>query len=54
MKFTVYCDLKQFEKAIETVAQFGDKYFSEAMVIVKKQRLYKQAMNLYYANNDLV
>ncbi len=54
-KFRVNVDLKRFEKAVKNLAK-GDKelgegnpelretYFSEALTLIKKHRLFKQAL----------
>ncbi len=57
-KFRVNLDLKQYEKAVKALAK-GDKklcdsnpdlqetYFNEALSLIKKHRLFKQALSFY-------
>lgn len=52
-KFTIEYDLKNFETALKIVAQSGEKYFDKALEMVKKNRLFKQALKEYEAWPDL-
>lgn len=54
MKFKVHSDLKQFDKALKKLAKGGEQYFDEALTITKKHRLFKQALDDYRENADLV
>lgn len=65
MKFKIHMDLKQFEKAVKKMAkgdkglsdaatEIREKYFEEALTVVKKNRLFKQALNYYSHNEGLV
>lgn len=47
MKFKIHLDLKQFDKAVKKLAKGGAQYFDEAMVVVRKQRLFKQALEYF-------
>jgi len=61
MKFRVNLDLKQYEKAVKTLAkgdkqlngsnpELTEKYFAEALTLIKKHRLFKQALDFYSHN----
>ena len=64
MKFKIHVDLKQFEEAVRKLAE-GDKelgdshpevretYFDEALQIIKKNRLFKQAFDFYSHSQPL-
>ena len=61
MKFKIHSDLKQFEKAVKKLSQgdkdatdgaLKEKYFNEVLVFIKKNRLYKQALEFYSHNED--
>ena len=54
MKFKVHNDLKQYEKAVKKLAKGGAKYFDESMAVIKKQRLYKQALEFYKDQPELL
>ncbi len=41
MKYKVHHDLKQYEQAVKKLAKGGEKYLEEALLVVKKHRLYK-------------
>ena len=41
MKYTIEFDLKNYEAALSIIAKSGDKYFEEAITLIKKQRLFK-------------
>jgi elongator complex protein 1 len=47
MKSKIHIDLKQFDKAVKKLSQGGEPYFEEALTIIKKQRLFKQALEFY-------
>ena len=47
MKYKIENDLKNYEKALEMIANSGEKFFEEALVLIKKQRLFKQALVLF-------
>ena len=63
-RFRVNVDLKRYEKAVKNLAR-GDKelgeanpelreaYFSEALTLIKKHRLFKQAMIFYSHSPEL-
>jgi len=53
MKFKIEADFKNYEKALQIVAEGGPKYFDKALELVQKQRLYKQALELYKNDADL-
>ena len=46
-KYKIHCDLKNFETALEMISKSGEQYMEEALALVKKQRLFKQALVLY-------
>jgi hypothetical protein len=65
MKYRVNSDLKQFDKAVKKLAkgdkklggsnpELSEKYFTEALGVIKKNRLYKQALDYYAHNEELV
>lgn len=41
MKYKIHCDLKEYEEAVKKLAEGGEKYFEEALSLIKKHRLYK-------------
>lgn len=41
MKYKIHYDLKQFDKAVKKISKGGEKFFDEAIAIVKKHRLFK-------------
>ena len=47
MKFKIQYDLKEYKNALEVISQSGDKYFEEALQLIKKQRLFKEGLQLY-------
>jgi len=62
MKFRVNSDLKLFDKAVKCLAkgdralnganpELSEKYFTEALAVIKKNRLFKQALE-YYAHSE--
>lgn len=64
MKFRVNSDLKLFDKAVKKLAkgeralngsntELSEKYFAEAMTVIKKHRLYKQALD-YYSHSEIL
>jgi hypothetical protein len=53
MKFRVWMDLKNFPKALKKIAKGGEKYFPEALALIQKHRLYKQALSCYKDQPDL-
>lgn len=54
MKFKIHLDLKQFDKAVKKLAKGGAQYFDEAMVVVRKQRLFKQALEYFKDDSKLL
>lgn len=64
MKFKIHVDLKQYDKAVQKLAK-GDKilgethpelreqYFEEALQLIKKNRLFKQAFEDYSHSESL-
>lgn len=52
MRFNIQNDLNNYEKALEEISS-GDQYFDEALALIKKQRLYKQALALYQGKPQL-
>ena len=52
MKFKIETDLKNYERALEVIS-LSDGHFEEAMALVKKQRLFKQALVLYESKPQL-
>jgi hypothetical protein len=44
MEYRIHLDLKQFDVALLRLAAAGDKYFEEALTLIKKHRLYKLAL----------
>ena len=49
MKFRIECDLKEFERALIVLAsdKEGEEHFEQALQVVRKNRLFKQALKLY-------
>ena len=48
MKFKVHLDLKNFDKALKKLSRSeDDSHFEEALSLIKKQRLYKKALDCY-------
>jgi len=48
MKFKIHYDLKDFESALAAISKSEDEsHFEEALQLIKKQRLYKQALTCY-------
>jgi len=48
MKYKVHTDLKNYAKALQKLSQStDDAHFEEALHLVKKQRLYKDALDCY-------
>ena len=41
MKYKIHTDLKQYDKAVKKLAKGGEKYFEEALGVIKKHRLFK-------------
>jgi elongator complex protein 1 len=54
MKYKIHIDLKQYEKAVKMLVPGGEKYFEEALSVIKKHRLFKQAMLYYQEQPELV
>jgi hypothetical protein len=46
-KFRIHFDLKEYENALEMIAKTGAQHIDEAINLIKKQRLFKQALELY-------
>lgn len=53
MKFRIECDLKNYETALDIIATAGAQYFDEAIELVKKHRLFKQALKCYDYDSEL-
>ena len=64
MKFKVNLDLKVYDKAVKKLAkgdlalsgadpELAEKYFTEALAVIKKNRLFKQALEYYAHSEDL-
>ena len=53
MKYKVHFDLKNFSKALKKLSKSADEehFLKEAMSLIKKQRLYKIALD-YYSGQD--
>lgn len=50
MQFKIQYDLKDYESALECLAKSEEEaHFEEALVMIKKQRLFKQALRCYAA-----
>ena len=47
MRFKVQYDLKEYDLALKEISQADIKYFPEALSMIKKQRLYRQALRCY-------
>lgn len=47
MRFKVQYDLKEYELALKEISVADPKYFKEALAMIKKQRLYRQALRHY-------
>ena len=54
MRFKIQYDLKQFDLALLEISKADDKYFNEAMTMIKKQRLYRLALRYYSEKPDLI
>ena len=55
MKFKVHYDLKNFPKALKKLSRSTeDSHFEEAIQIIKKQRLYKVALEFYSDQPDRI
>jgi hypothetical protein len=52
MKFKIESDLKNYEAALQVIST-SDSHFEEAMALIKKQRLFKQALTHYESKPDL-
>ena len=53
MKYKIESDLKNYERALEMIAKSGNKFFEESLALIKKQRLFKQALELYKDQPEL-
>ena len=53
MKFKIQFDLKEFDLALLEISKADDKYFDEALSMIKKQRLYRQALRYYSEKPEL-
>ena len=53
MKFKIETDFKNYEKALQIIVEGGQKYFEKALELIKKHRLYKQALDLYKHDAEL-
>lgn len=49
MKYTVHFDLKNYNKALKKLSKSTDEehFAKEAMALIKKQRLYKVALDYF-------
>ena len=48
MHFKIHYDLKDYETALECLSKSSEeKHFDEAIQLIKKQRLFKQAIGHY-------
>lgn len=54
MRFKVQYDLKEYDLALKEICQADQKYFKEALAMIKKQRLYRQALRYYKDYPDLL
>jgi elongator complex protein 1 len=54
MKFKVQNDLKEYDLALKEISKADPKYFKEALSMIKKQRLYRQALRYYADQPDLL
>ena len=54
MKFKVQFDLKEYDLALKEVSQADPKYFPEALAMIKKQRLYREALRYYAEEPNLL
>ena len=53
MKFKVHFDLKDYPKALKKLSKSqSEEHFNEALQLVKKQRLYKQALDYFGEEPD--
>lgn len=53
MKFKVHNDLKNYPKALKKLSKSSDDdHFSEALQLIKKQRLYKVALDFYQGQDS--
>jgi len=54
-RFKIHFDLKQFDLALESLSKSdSDDHFNEAVALIKKQRLFKQALVCYESNHKRV
>jgi len=53
MKFKIHLDLKLYDKAVKKLAKGGAKYLDQALEVVRKHRLYKQALDYYGHDQEL-
>ena len=54
MRFKIQFDLGEFEKALSEISKADPKYFSESLAMIKKQRLFRQALRAYSDQSDLL
>ena len=47
MQYTIQSDLKNFSEALSIISKGGEKYFEESLKMIKKHRLFKQALADY-------
>ena len=47
MQYTIQSDLKNFSEALSIISKGGEKYFDESLKMIKKNRLFKQALTDY-------
>ena len=52
-KFKIHYDLKEYETALEMISKTGAQHIDEAISLIKKQRLFKQALELYKGDPTL-
>ena len=65
MRYRVCVDLKDFSRAVKKLAkgdrelkganpELAEKYFTEALTVIKKHRLFKQALDYYSHSETLI
>ncbi|KAL7395027.1 hypothetical protein ABVT39_009016 [Epinephelus coioides] len=50
-RYTIDKHLKRYRKALHHLSKCGEEHFSEALQLVKEQKLYSEALRLYAADN---
>ncbi|KAI3351418.1 hypothetical protein L3Q82_020272, partial [Scortum barcoo] len=51
-RYTIDKHLKRYKKALHHLSKCGEEHFSEALQLVKEQKLYSEALRLYAANSS--